>query len=116
MKKATYQNTTLDVNESVEGELLIHKVDRIVNNGEPITDGTQLIYTPREEGVLPEYDIRADRKDIAINAMDINAKARHARREEGIKERQKNKLKPDENLEKKDGGTEPTDTTGGNQK
>lgn len=116
MKRAIYSNSTLEVNESEEGELLIHKVDRIVNNGEPLTDGTSLIYTERKDGVLPEYDIRTDRRDIAVNAMDINAKARLTRREEGIKERQKKTLRPNEKLEDKDGEPKSTDTTNGDSK
>lgn len=115
MRKPFYHKTTLAVNDCVEGELLIHKVDRIVNNGEPITDGTQLIYTARQDGVLPEYDPRADRRDIAVAAMDINTKARLTRREEGIKSRQKESLRDDIDLGK-DGGTESTDTTGGDSK
>ena len=51
-----------------EGETIEAKVNRIVNNGEPITDGTPIIYTERKDGVLPEYDIRTDRWDIAIDA------------------------------------------------
>lgn len=111
MKKAIFQRTTLSVNEATEGELLIHKVDRIVNSGEPITDGTNVIYTERKDGVLPEYDIRADRRDIAVKAMDINTMARLTKREEGIKKRDEAKVIK---LPKEDGGTETTDTTGGN--
>ena len=53
-----------------EGETIETKVNRIVNNGEPITDGAPIIYTERKDGVLPEYDIRTDRWDITIDAMD----------------------------------------------
>ena len=36
--------------------------------------GSPLIYTPKEDGVRPEYDIRTDKWQIAINAMDrVNA-------------------------------------------
>lgn len=114
-KKGVYTRTSLEVNESSEGELLIHKVDRIVNNGEPLTDGTSLIYTERKDGVLPEYNIRADRRDIAVKAMDIHAKARAAKREDGIKSRQKEALRGDEDIEG-DGKTKSTDTTGDDQK
>ena len=41
-----------------------------MNNNEPITDGAPIIFTERKDGVLPEYDIRTDRWDIAITAMD----------------------------------------------
>lgn len=109
MKRAIYHRTTLRVNESSQGELLIHKVDRIVNNGEPISDGVQLIYNERKEGIPPEQDIRADRRDIAVNAMSIAAKGRWARRDADIKSRE---IRPNEKLENEDGKPESTDTTG----
>ena len=63
-------NSTLFINNSLEGESIEAKVCRIVNNGEPISDGAPLIYTERKDGVKEEYNIRTDRFDIALNAMD----------------------------------------------
>jgi hypothetical protein len=54
-----------------EGETIETKVARIVQNKEPITDGAPMIYTEKEQGVLPEYDIRTDKWEIAQNAMDV---------------------------------------------
>lgn len=67
--------------ETFEGETIETKVNRIVNNGEPITDGAPIIYTERKDGVLPEYDIRTDRWEIAIEAMDKVNMDRMAKRE-----------------------------------
>ena len=67
--------------EIYEGETIEQKVNRIVNNNEPITDGAPIIFTERKDGVLPEYDIRTDRWDIAITAMDKVNTDRIARRE-----------------------------------
>lgn len=67
--------------ETFEGETIETKVNRIVNNGEPIKDGAPIIYTERKDGVLPEYDIRTDRWDIAIEAMDKVNMDRIAKRE-----------------------------------
>ena len=63
-------NSTLFINNSLEGESIEAKVCRILNNGEPISDGAPLIYTERKDGVKEEYNIRTDRFDIALNAMD----------------------------------------------
>ena len=52
------------------GESIEAKVKRITENNEPITDGAPIIYTNREDGVLPAYNIRTDRWDIAQQAMD----------------------------------------------
>ena len=40
-------------NEYQEGESIENKVRRITENNEPITDGAPIIYTNREDGVLP---------------------------------------------------------------
>ena len=52
------------------GESIENKVSRITENNEPITDGAPIIYTNREDGVLPAYNIRSDRWEIAQAAMD----------------------------------------------
>ena len=52
------------------GESIENKVRRITENNEPITDGAPIIYTNRDDGVLPAYNIRTDRWDIAQSAMD----------------------------------------------
>lgn len=56
--------------EFQEGESIENKVRRITENNEPITDGAPIIYTNREDGVLPAYNIRTDRFEIAQQAMD----------------------------------------------
>ena len=52
------------------GESIEIKVRRITENNEAIKDGAPIIYTNREDGVLPAYNIRTDRWDIAQQAMD----------------------------------------------
>ena len=56
--------------EYQEGESIETKVRRITENNEPITDGAPIIYTNRDDGVLPAYNIRTDRWEIAQQAMD----------------------------------------------
>ena len=67
-----------------EGESIENKVNRILINKEPITDGAPLIYTKRADGVLPGYNIRTDRFDVAIEAMDKVSKSRLTKRMEYI--------------------------------
>ena len=52
------------------GETLIKKCQRILDEGEPLTDGAPMIYTPKQAGVKPECNVRADKWDIAMKAMD----------------------------------------------
>ena len=74
-------NSTLFINNSLDGESIETKVCRIVNNGEPISDGAPLIYTERKDGVKEEYNIRTDRFDIALNAMDYVTASNRAKRD-----------------------------------
>lgn len=53
-----------------EGERLELKIDRMTQNNEPIGDSAPLIYTPRKDGVIAAYDIRTDKWDIALDAME----------------------------------------------
>ena len=56
--------------EIYEAETIEEKVRRIVDEKEPIEDGAPIIYQPKGDGVKPEYDIRTDRWQVAIAAMD----------------------------------------------
>ena len=40
------------------GETLIKKCQRILDEGEPLTDGAPMIYTPKQAGVKPKCNAR----------------------------------------------------------
>ena len=65
----------------VYGETIEEKVERVVNNGEPIEDGAPNVYMERKHGVLAEHDIRTDRWEVAADAMDAVQKSTKAQRE-----------------------------------
>jgi hypothetical protein len=67
--------------EVTEGEPIEHKIKRIVEDKEPISDSAPIIFTERKDGVLPGYDIRTDRWDIALDAMDRVSRVKTAQRE-----------------------------------
>ena len=54
-----------------DGESIETKVERVVQNKEPIEDGAEIIYTEKKEGVRPQYDIRTDKWEIAQDAMNL---------------------------------------------
>jgi hypothetical protein len=58
------------VMEAYEGKTIEQRCREMVETGEPIKDTSPLIYTPKEKGVRPEYNVRADKWDIAQGAMD----------------------------------------------
>lgn len=88
------------------GETLIKKCQRILDESEPLTDGAPLIYTPKQAGVKPEYNVRADKWDIAMKAMErVNNYKLTEYLKEGTTE------PPSNPNEQKDGGTtEPNPT------
>ncbi len=68
--KAKYRKSQLKSVEVVEGEPIEHKIERVVSNKEPITDGAPSIFTERKDGVVSAYNIRTDRWEVATEAMD----------------------------------------------
>ena len=70
--------------ESYEGESIEKKVSKLIENNEPITDGAPIIFTEKKDGVLPQYDIRTDKWDIAQSAMDL-ANASKIAKSRGLK-------------------------------
>lgn len=67
--------------EKLEGEPIEHKIERIVSNKEPISDGAPSIFTERKDGVISAYNIRTDRWEVATDAMTLVEKNVTAKRE-----------------------------------
>ena len=76
--KRTLKNTMHEL-EPYEGETIETKVRRVTQQGEPISDGAPIIFTEKKDGVLPQFDIRTDRWDIALMAMDAVNRAKTAK-------------------------------------
>jgi hypothetical protein len=76
-----YEATGFNINNSVEGDSLEVKIERITSNKEKITDASPLIFTERSEGVKAGYNIRTDRFEIAVEAMDKIVRSNIARSE-----------------------------------
>lgn len=84
--------------EYQKGESIENKVRRITENNEPITDGAPIIYTNRDDGVLPAYNIRTDRWEIAQQAMESVNQANLAKSKNygKIEQQEKNALESKE--------------------
>lgn len=72
----------MKVNNSVEGEPIEIKIERMMNGKEPMKEGTPLLFTERKEGVRASTNIRTDRWLVAVEGADKIAKSYQARREE----------------------------------
>ena len=77
--------------ETYEGQSIEDRCKKLVETGEPIKDTSPLIFTPKEKGVMPQYDVRADKWDIALNAMDRVNRERIAKGQQPPSEETKRK-------------------------
>lgn len=84
-RKNNIKRSSIVNNTSVEGFTIEQKIERLINNKETIKDEAPLIYTEKAQGILPAYDIRTDRFEIAIDGMTKIQKSQQARREEKAK-------------------------------
>lgn len=57
-------------NDSYEAEPLEVKLRRATEEKKPIESVAPMIYTEKSKGVIPEYDIRTDRFELAQAAME----------------------------------------------
>lgn len=86
MKKIKPTKTLINANECIVGEMLCTKIARMMYNKEPITAESPIIYTAKKDGVLPQYDIRTDRWEIAQEAMGAISKSEIAKGKAWMKE------------------------------
>jgi len=68
------EKTTLRVCKVVEGETIERKMERMMQQGADMDDVSELMFTERKDGVIPETDIRHDRWETAIEATEAGAK------------------------------------------
>ncbi len=81
MQKPRFKKTSIRCNEGFEGKSIEREIEIATQSKQPIAANSPLIYTKKSEGVHPEYDIRTDRWDIALDAMDNVNKSRIAKQE-----------------------------------
>ena len=81
-----YNKTLFKINDAYEAVSIEQKIEKIMNAKEPIDETAPIIYTERKHGVKPEYNIRTDRFEIALEAMDKVSKSYQAKREERMRE------------------------------
>ena len=107
--------TSIERNESIEGEPIEMQIQRMINNGEVVGEEKEMIYTKPSEGVMYGTDIRGDRQEKAIEMTEKVAADVTRRRELkllGEKQRkeaekvEKEVQKAEKNNEKTNGNTE----------
>ncbi len=91
-RKTRYFGSSLTSIDKLEGEPIEHKIERIMENKEPISDGAPSIFTERKDGVVSAYNIRTDRFEIACEAMDKVSGSIQARRDNAGKKKEEPKV------------------------
>lgn len=76
--------------EVYEGISLEDMITKATNEESPIDTAAATTYTERKDGVLPEFDIRTDRWEIAQDAMDHTHRSIIARRQENLPDKDAN--------------------------
>lgn len=64
----SFGGITESENMTYEAEPLFVKLRKMSETDQPIKAETPIIYTEKKDGVLPAYDIRTDRFEIALEA------------------------------------------------
>lgn len=99
MKKTYKQNpihrSVMKSVKRTEGMTMEMMVGRFLNNQIDVEQTQPIVYTERKDGVMAGYDIRTDRFDIAIDAMDKSAKSMTAKRETKLNVVKEEDGKPD---------------------
>lgn len=90
-KRILTTRTNIVRNKSYEGKPIERMIsDRL--SGDPIeVGGKALMYTLREDGVLPETNIRTDKWDIAQSAIDARERSTYTRGQAAKKAREEAK-------------------------
>lgn len=63
-------NTKIVVHMLDEGKSIEEKVRLATTTKSPIESISPIIYTDAKDGVRPEFDIRTDRQELALDAID----------------------------------------------
>lgn len=110
------KGTQIVVNDSTVGEPIEAKMRRMFNNKEPISEGSPLRFSERQEGVIAEADIRTDKWETNIEATDKLSGTHRDKRQARIVEMDKKKHPEKYKEEGKNGDKSGAQSTDGNGK
>lgn len=68
--KLSFPTSRIECIVEEKGESIEQKMRKVTSSKEPIENVAPLIYTERKDGVLPQYDYRTDRFELARQAKD----------------------------------------------
>lgn len=69
-RRKAIQNGKIAENNTYDGETIEVKIEKVTTSKEPIDATAPIIYTEKKDGVLAGYNVRTDRFEVALMAMD----------------------------------------------
>lgn len=91
IKAIKWTKTQITRNCDSFGKSIEEEIRQAVASKQPIETASPEIYTPLKDGVMPQYDPRTDRQEIALDALDKFSKSEILHRDELEKEPEKPK-------------------------
>lgn len=67
-KPKVKERRLLKVNHTYVAESMVMKIRKMLANKEPIEEEIETVYTNKKDGVMPAFDIRTDRWEVAQEA------------------------------------------------
>lgn len=110
-KKVNANPGRIKCNNAIDGRTIESQIAEITQNKGEVPVETELIYTPKEDGVLPGYNIRTDRFEVAVEAVDKIEASRQARRDNAGKPQSKEEPKEEPKEDKTKGSKESKEST-----
>lgn len=109
-RKITFGETSLNINDSVNGERIERVIERLLNNNEGLSEGESrpIIHTDRDKGIIPEYDIRTDKFEQAIKETGKVTEAMRGGNEKRRKDREEKVKKVHDDLKGEGGASSAT--------
>lgn len=93
-KPSAYSTNKIKRNVSKEGQPLEKRLQKMKEGKERITAEAPILFFDKKDGVRPETNIRADRFDIALEAIEKGQKSEIAAREAAQKKEDENQNDP----------------------
>lgn len=93
--KPAYNNSGLKTTEKFIGESIEQKCRRVTEGNQPIEAVSPMYYQERKAGIENATNIRTDKWDVALQAMDSIAVGTRKKREEKIQQKVNEGLKTD---------------------
>lgn len=70
MKPTKFITTKIHREPKEFGKTIEEQIRQAIATNQPLDGKAEEIFTPAADGVLPQYDIRADKQDLALAAND----------------------------------------------